>query len=102
MGRLRQGVEACCCSTTVAGAWRRGRCRVGVDISETPKDLTPARLAQYQVLVLNNANALTDLLDGKERQAVESWYKKGRGLQGKRIMNAISVATTRSCVTRYP
>jgi hypothetical protein len=22
--------------------------------------------------------------------------------QGKRIMNAISVATTRSCVTRYP
>jgi type 1 glutamine amidotransferase len=51
-----------------------------VDISETPKDLTPERLAQYQVLVLNNANALTDLLDEKQRQALENWYKKGRGL----------------------
>jgi type 1 glutamine amidotransferase len=51
-----------------------------VDISETPKDLTPARLAQYQVLVFNNANALTDLLDEKQRQAIENWYKGGRGL----------------------
>jgi type 1 glutamine amidotransferase len=51
-----------------------------VDVSETPKDLTPARLAQYQVLVFNNANALTDLLDEKQRQAVADWYKKGRGL----------------------
>src|SRR5690242_11841813 len=40
------------------------------DISETPRDLTPARLAQYQVLVFNNANALTDLLDERQRQAV--------------------------------
>jgi type 1 glutamine amidotransferase len=51
-----------------------------VEISETPADLTPARLAQCQVLVLNNANALTDLLDEKQRKAVEDWYKKGRGL----------------------
>jgi uncharacterized protein len=50
------------------------------DISETPRDLTPARLAQYQVVVLNNANALTDLLDERQRQAVTDWYKKGHGL----------------------
>src|SRR6185295_890004 len=51
-----------------------------VEISETPKDLTPARLAQYQVLVLNNANELTSLLDEKQRQAIENWYKGRRGL----------------------
>jgi type 1 glutamine amidotransferase len=51
-----------------------------VDVTETPKDLTPERLAQYQVLVLNNANALTDLLDEGQRQAVENWYKKGGGI----------------------
>jgi type 1 glutamine amidotransferase len=50
------------------------------DISETPKDLTPARLAEYRVLVLNNANALTDLLDDKQRQSIADWYKDGRGL----------------------
>lgn len=50
------------------------------DVSETPKDLSPERLAEYQVLVLNNATALTDLLDEKQREAIEQWYKKGRGL----------------------
>ncbi len=50
------------------------------DISETPKDLTPERLKEYQVLILNNANALTDLLDEKQRQAIADWYKGGRGL----------------------
>ena len=33
-----------------------------------------------RLVVLNNANALTDLLDEKQRQAVEKWYKKGNGL----------------------
>ena len=51
-----------------------------VDVSETPKDLTPARLAQYKVLVLNNANELTTLFNDQQRQAVEAWYKKGGGL----------------------
>ena len=51
-----------------------------VDISETAKDITPGRLDEYQVLVMNNANALIDLLDEKERLAIEAWYKKGRGV----------------------
>ena len=51
-----------------------------VDVSETKGDLMPGRLAQYQVLILNNANELTTLLDDKQRQAIEAWYKKGGGL----------------------
>ena len=44
-----------------------GDAGIPADISETPKDLTPARLKGYQVLILNNANELTTLLDEKQR-----------------------------------
>jgi uncharacterized protein len=57
-----------------------GDAGIPADISETPKDLTPARLKGYQVLILNNANELTTLLDEKQRQTIADWYKSGRGL----------------------
>ncbi len=36
---------------------------IQVDVTETPGDITPERLAQYQVLVLNNANDLEKVLN---------------------------------------
>ncbi len=51
-----------------------------VDISETPKDITSERLAEYHVLVMNNANELNTLLEEPQRQAITAWYKQGRGI----------------------
>ena len=50
-----------------------------VDVSETPKDLLRI-LDRYQVLVLNNSNELSTILDEKTRQKVEEWYKAGGGI----------------------
>lgn len=51
-----------------------------VDVSETPKDITSQRLAEYDVLVMNNSNELNTLLDEPQRRAITEWYKQGRGL----------------------
>lgn len=50
-----------------------------VDVSETPADLERI-LPGYKVLVMNNCNELTTLLDEKQRKAVEDWYHKGGGV----------------------
>ncbi|MGC6582719.1 MAG: ThuA domain-containing protein [Akkermansiaceae bacterium] len=56
-----------------------GELKMQVDVTETPKDLT-AMLDRYQVLVLNNSNSLTKILDEKQRKTVEDWYAKGGGI----------------------
>jgi hypothetical protein len=53
-----------------------------VDVTETAADISPARLAAYRVLVLNNANELTKVLNDRQRQAVEEWSRKGGGIVG--------------------
>jgi hypothetical protein len=53
-----------------------------VDVTETPGDLTPERLAAYRVLVLNNANELGKVLDARQKKAVEDWSRKGGGIVG--------------------
>jgi type 1 glutamine amidotransferase len=50
------------------------------DVTETPKDLTPARLGEYGVLVMNNSNALDVLLDDAQRAAIADWYGRGNGI----------------------
>ncbi len=50
-----------------------------VDVSETPKDLQTI-LGHYKVLVMNNCNELTTLMDAGQLKAVEDWYKKGGGI----------------------
>ncbi len=50
-----------------------------VDVSETPADITNL-LDRYDVLVLNNSNALKTLLDEKQRAKIEKWYKAGGGI----------------------
>ena len=50
-----------------------------VDVTETPRDLT-ALLDRYDVLILNNSNELTKLLDESQREKIEQWYKAGGGI----------------------
>ncbi|HSI65266.1 MAG TPA: ThuA domain-containing protein [Candidatus Saccharimonadia bacterium] len=49
-----------------------------VDVTEHFKDMMPAVLAKYDVLVLNNANELDKVLPEEQRQAVEDWFTKGK------------------------
>jgi hypothetical protein len=51
-----------------------------VDTTETPGDLTPALLTNYDVFLMNNCNELTTLLNDAQRQAIEDWHKQGRGI----------------------
>jgi len=51
-----------------------------VDVTETPDDFTPERLAAYQVLVLNNSNAMGETLNDAHKKAIIDWYRKGNGI----------------------
>ena len=53
-----------------------------VDVTKTPGDLTPERLSEYKVLLLNNANELAKVLDATQRKAVEDWSRLGGGIVG--------------------
>lgn len=53
--------------------------KMQVDVSESPHDLSNL-LDRYDVLVLNNSNELTKLLDEKQRTKVEKWYQAGGGI----------------------
>ncbi len=53
-----------------------------VDVTETPEDLSPERLAAYRVLVINNANELGKVLADKQKQAIVDWFRKGNGIVG--------------------
>src|SRR5687768_14547110 len=52
------------------------------DVSETGADITPEKLARYQVVLLNNANTLDKVLDEKQRDDLKAWYQKGGGIVG--------------------
>jgi hypothetical protein len=49
-----------------------------VDVTEHWKDLQPPVLARYDVLVLNNANELDQVIPEAQRKSVEDWFTKGR------------------------
>jgi hypothetical protein len=49
-----------------------------VDVTEHSKDMLPAVLAKYDVLLLNNANQLDQVLPEEQRKAVEDWFTKGK------------------------
>ncbi len=50
-----------------------------VDITESPHDIANL-LDRYKVLVLNNSNEMTKLLDEAQRTKIEEWYKAGGGI----------------------
>lgn len=54
-----------------------------VDITEHWKDLQPAALDRYDVLLLNNANELDKVLPEAQRKSVEDWFARGgKGIVG--------------------
>ncbi len=50
-----------------------------VDVTESPKDIINL-LDRYKVLVLNNSNELTKLMDQQQLAKIEQWYKEGGGI----------------------
>ncbi len=53
-----------------------------MDVTEHHRDLKPEVLDRYDVLLLNNANGLSDVLPEESRKAVEEWFAKGHGIVG--------------------
>jgi type 1 glutamine amidotransferase len=57
-----------------------GEAGFDVDVSETPADITPDRLAGYDVFLMNNCNELPTFLSDPQRKAIEDWYKGGKAI----------------------
>jgi type 1 glutamine amidotransferase len=55
---------------------------IEVDITEHAKDLLPNVLKKYDVLLLNNANQLGDLIPKEQQEAVQAWFATGKGMVG--------------------
>ena len=53
-----------------------------MDVTEHHLDLKPEVLDRYDVLLLNNANGLSDVLPEASRKAVEKWFAQGHGIVG--------------------
>ena len=53
--------------------------KMQVDVTESAKDISNI-LSRYQVLILNNSNQLTKILDQKQRKIIEKWYNNGGGI----------------------
>lgn len=51
---------------------------IEVDVTEHPKDLLPNVLANYDVLLLNNANELDKIVPEEQRKSVEAWFASGK------------------------
>ena len=51
---------------------------IEVDITVHPKDLLPQVLANYDVLLLNNANELDKIVPEEQRKSVEVWFASGK------------------------
>lgn len=49
-----------------------------VDVTEHEKDLLPAAIAHYDVLILNNSNELGRVLSEEARHSVEAWFETGK------------------------
>ena len=55
---------------------------IEVDVSETGADITSEKLANYQVVLLNNTTMLDKVLDETQRDALKHWYQHGGGIVG--------------------
>ena len=56
---------------------------IDVDVTEHADDLQAAVLAKYDVLLLNNANQLADVIPEERRNAVQQWFTEGsKGIVG--------------------
>ena len=55
---------------------------IEVDITEHAKDLLPNVLKKYDVLLVNNANQLGDLIAREQQEAVPARFAEGKGIVG--------------------
>ena len=53
---------------------------IEMDVTEHYRDLKRPVLDRYDVLLLNNANQLVDVIPEEERKAVEQWFAAGHGI----------------------
>ena len=53
---------------------------IEVDVSEHWQDLRPNVLKKYDVLLLNNANKLAEVIPEAQRKSVEDWFAAGKGI----------------------
>ena len=54
--------------------------KIQIDVTEHAKDLTPAALENYDVLLFNNANQLAEVIPWSERKSIENWFKSGKSI----------------------
>ena len=54
--------------------------KIQIDVTEHAKDLTPAALDNYDVLLFNNANQLAEVIPSSERKSIENWFKSGKSI----------------------
>ena len=55
---------------------------IKMDVTEHYRDLKRPVLDRYDVLLLNNANQLVDVIPEEDREAVEEWFARGHGMVG--------------------
>ena len=55
---------------------------IEMSVTEHWKDLRPRELGKYDVLLLNSANQLADVVPEKQRKSVEAWFQSGKGIVG--------------------
>lgn len=55
---------------------------IEMHVTEHWQDLRPERLKEYDVLLLNNANQLADVIPQKQRESVQQWFEEGHGIVG--------------------
>lgn len=53
-----------------------------IDITETPGDISTESLQNYDVLLLNNANELDQVLDQEQQTVIQQWYRNGGSILG--------------------
>jgi type 1 glutamine amidotransferase len=53
-----------------------------LDITESPRDLTAERLANYDVLLLSSTTDIGKSLDESTRAGVRDWFRAGHGIVG--------------------
>jgi len=55
---------------------------IRIDVTETPEDINDKTLCEYDVLLLNNANELENVLSQEQRNLIQDWYTAGGGIVG--------------------
>jgi len=56
--------------------------KMRIDVTESPEDISEESLHNYDLLLLNNAYELDNVLSQEQRNAIQQWYRDGGGIVG--------------------